>query len=335
MLIPAFSATDGRCPAADLSACARLGLVSFTGDAAEAAAGIGMSLGPGPASGPVVSRVRWRPGVAGRAAIVRALARGTAMVIVESTVEVEDLVGLPIDRLAIRIGPGFAEAVEAIVRWRPYVGGFELAWSPDDDSTRAVEVRRRLRRLAGDADLVIEDPEADAGTIADLDAIGIDVLRPARIAPEVADGGLDPIDALAAVIRSPRTDGGWLAVVCDETGRALSMAAASARCVRRMVVTGRIALESDGGVVRVGASDAASPEVVAIDIDEPRSALRITVRTAPDRRPTTAPLARWTGWSMMTAADPTPLIGGTSHINPGPATLADLARRRQGVSLAG
>lgn len=329
MLIPAFNATEGRCPIADLTACARLGPVSVTGGGDRAADRIGGPFDVGPVSAPVVSRTRWRPGVSTRPDIQRALARGTAVVIVESDVEIEDLVGLPIDRLAIRIGPGFSEAVDAIVRWRPYVGGFELAWSDDDDSTRSFEVRRRLRRLAGDRDLAIEDADADRDAIAALDAIGIDVVRAAGF----ADGALDPVEVVAAMIRSPRRDGAWPALVCDETGRALTLASTSARCVRRMVLGGRIALESGDGIVLPGAANAASPEVVAIDLDRAREAVRITVRAAADRRPPTAGLARWSGWSAAPSwIDPGPLIGTVAA---GPATLADLARRMQGVSLAG
>ncbi len=342
MLIPAFDAGDTPRRLADLTGCALLGPISWTASPADRR--------PLPEVG-VAGRFRWRAGVRTRDEIAAVLAESRGRVVIEADTDPAELIGLPIARLIVRIGPDFRDAVDAIVRFRPFVGGFELVWSDEMTTTRAFATRRGLRRLAGDCDLAIEDPIADAVTITALDAIGIDVIRAAGFGaadPDLMDS-IDPIEVIGTIMRSTRTDGRWPTVICDEAGRALSLVASSPRSLRRTVMVGQASFERTEGVHAPGLAFEAPWRPLAIEIDVDRTAIRMVVAPESQASPTASssasgamlgwsgasfgagdrvrPIARTDGWTDDR------LIGG--HRN-GPATLADLARSRRGrVPLAG
>lgn len=322
MLIPAFDDAIEFGRRSDLQACMVLGEVAWTGTDPPLAR-------PG-------DRIRWRPGVRTRAALEQALEVGTGRVIVESEIGTDDLLGLPIDRIVVRIGPDFAEAVETIVRCRPFVGGFQLA-SSSDGSSMPPDACRSLRRLSGDRRFAVEDGGADPGRIAVLDAMGVDVLRAAGF----TDGALDPVDALAAVFRSPRIDGTWPTVVCNGSGLAMALLASSARSVRRMMLVRRAVFETTDGLHAPGSADAASPRVESIEIDLSRTALRVVLRPAADRSDS-RPSPRLTGWVHEASWQDRVPVGDRSGdllIGPpgqGPSSLVDLIRHRHGrVAVAG
>ncbi len=342
VLIPAFDAGDTPRRLADLTGCALLGPISWTASPADRR--------PLPDVG-VAGRFRWRAGVRTRDEIAAVLAESRGRVVIEADTDPAELIGLPIARLIVRIGPDFRDAVDAIVRFRPFVGGFELVWSDETTTTRSLVTRRGLRRLAGDCDLAIEDPTADAATITALDATGIDIIRPAGFGaadPDLLDS-IDPIEVIGTIMRSTRTDGRWPTVICDEAGRALSLVASSPRSLRRTVMVGQASFERTEGVHAPGLAFEAPWRPVAIEIDADRTAIRMVVAPESQAPPTAAssasgtmlgwsgasfgagdrvrPIARTDGWTDDR------LIGG--HRN-GPATLADLARSRRGrVPLAG
>jgi hypothetical protein len=353
VLIPAFDAGDTPRRLADLTGCALLGPISWTASLADR-----RSL----SEAGVAGRSRWRAGVRTRDEIAAVLAESGGRVVIEADTDPAELIGLPIARLIVRIGPDFRDAVDAIVRFRPFVGGFELVWSDDTTTTRSFATRRGLRRLAGDCDLAIEDPTADAATITALDAIGIDVIRPAGFGaanPDVMDSTdpIDPIGVIGTLMRSTRTDGRWPTVICDEAGRALSLVASSPRSLRRTVMVGQASFERTEGVHAPGLAFEAPWRPVAIEIDVDRTAIRMVVAPESQASPTAAssasgamlgwsgasfgagdrvrPIARTNGLADTRADDRTDdrLIGGHRD---GPATLADLARSRRGrVPLAG
>ena len=306
-------------PTVDLDACRLLGAVSWI-DAA-----------PPPSSLRRDPRTRVRCDARTRVAIERALASIAGTVVLDASIDPDDLLGLPIDRLVVRIGPDFTDAVEAIVRFRPLVGGLELAWSDAVSTTRSFETRRSLRRLAGECGLAIEDPTADAETVAALDAIGIDVVRPAGLGCD----DLDPIAVVEAIVRPTRTDGWWPTVLCDDAGRALSLVASSPRSLRRTVMVGQASFESADGVHAPGLALDEPWRPLAIEIDALRTSLRMIV--APERRTSARP------FRLATLGRRSPAITGSHEVDrligghrDGPATLVDLARaRRERPSLAG
>jgi hypothetical protein len=342
VLIPAFDAGDTPRRLADLTGCALLGPISWTASPADRR--------PLPDVG-VAGRFRWRAGVRTRDEIAAVLAESRGRVVIESETDPTELIGLPIARLIVRIGPDFVDAVDAIVRFRPFVGGFELVWSDETTTTRSLVTRRGLRRLAGDCDLAIEDPTADAATITALDATGIDIIRPAGFGaadPDLLDS-IDPIEVIGTIMRSTRTDGRWPTVICDEAGRALSLVASSPRSLRRTVMVGQASFERTEGVHAPGLAFEAPWRPLAIEIDVDRTAIRMVVAPESQASPTAASsvsgaMLGWSGASFGAGDRVRPiaraddwtddrLIGGHRD---GPATLADLARSRRGrVPLAG
>ena len=134
---------------------------------------------------------------------------------------------------------------------------------------------RRLRQAAGRARLTVAGGFASAADVAAADRAGAD----AQVGMALYSGALHLADAIAAPLTSDRADGLWPTVVCDLSGRALGLAWSSAESLR-------LAVERRAGVYRSrsrglwvkGASSGASQELVRIDLDCDRDALRFIVR---------------------------------------------------------
>ena len=94
-------------------------------------------------------------------------------------------------------------------------------------------------------------------------------------------GLMDLGDAIAAPLSSDRPDGLWPTVVVDELGTALGLVYSSAESLREAVRTRRGVCQSRGcGLWRNGESSGASQELLRIDLDCDRDALRFVVRQA-------------------------------------------------------
>lgn len=111
--------------------------------------------------------------------------------------------------------------------------------------------------------------------IAELDRMGAD----AQVGMALYTGRLDLADAIAAPFRSDRPDGLWPTVVADELGTALGLAYSNSESLREAVRTRRGVYHSrTRGLWRKGATSGDEQELLAIDADCDRDAIRFTVR---------------------------------------------------------
>jgi phosphoribosyl-ATP pyrophosphohydrolase len=132
-----------------------------------------------------------------------------------------------------------------------------------------------LVRAAGEARLTIAGGITTAAEVAQLDAMGAD----AQVGMALYSNRLDLGDAIAAPLRSDRTDGLWPTVVADELGTALGLVYSSAESLRESVRTRRgVYCSRSRGLWAKGQTSGATQELLRIDADCDRDALRFTVR---------------------------------------------------------
>jgi len=123
--------------------------------------------------------------------------------------------------------------------------------------------------------LTIAGGVASGEEVAALDAAGAD----AQLGMALYTGRLDLADALTAPLRSDRPDGLWPTVVADELGVALGLAYSSRESVRAAVHVRRgVYWSRTRGLWTKGASSGDTQELLRIDLDCDRDALRFTVR---------------------------------------------------------
>ncbi|MCB1883362.1 MAG: phosphoribosyl-ATP diphosphatase [Geminicoccaceae bacterium] len=114
--------------------------------------------------------------------------------------------------------------------------------------------------------------------VADLDAIGAD----AQVGMALYTGRMDLGEAVAAPLRSDRPDGLVPTVVADAHGVALGLVYSSRESVKTAVNERRGVYHSRsrGGLWRKGETSGATQELLRVDADCDRDALRFTVRQA-------------------------------------------------------
>jgi phosphoribosyl-AMP cyclohydrolase / phosphoribosyl-ATP pyrophosphohydrolase len=131
-----------------------------------------------------------------------------------------------------------------------------------------------IAREAG-ARVTIAGGVTSAHDIAALDRMGAD----AQVGMALYSGALDLADAICAPLTSDRPDGLWPTIVVDDAGTTLGLAYSSAESVRQAVNSGRGIYHSRRrGVWTKGASSGNMQQLLRIDLDCDRDALRFTVR---------------------------------------------------------
>ncbi|TVQ59667.1 MAG: phosphoribosyl-ATP diphosphatase [Phycisphaerales bacterium] len=159
----------------------------------------------------------------------------------------------------------------------PYVGGFLVTTVEREGRMVGVDLERAraLRDAAGDAKLTFAGGVRDAGEIAALDDMGVD----AQIGMALYSGRFTLADALLASLRSDRPDGLIPTVVCDERGVALGLCWSSPESLRLALDERRGVYHSRArGLWRKGETSGAVQELLRVDLDCDRDALRFTVR---------------------------------------------------------
>ena len=139
-----------------------------------------------------------------------------------------------------------------------------------------VERSRRLKELCGDVKLTVAGGVASTEEIAELDALGIDVqvgmaLYSRKIS--YADSVISPL-----VRRIPEEP--WATVVCNEHGVALGLAWSSLESIRLAFAEQRGIYwsRSRQEIWRKGETSGATQELLRVDLDCDRDAIRFTVR---------------------------------------------------------
>lgn len=225
---------------------------------------------------------------------VKWLDRGAAKVIL-GTMAVPEILGrLPKERLIAALDACHGEVVvegwkqgtgrrllERVVELRDFVSGFLVTFVEREGRMAGtdLELARQVVEAARPARVTIAGGVTTAAEIRELDRIGAD----AQVGMALYSGRLHLADAIAAPLVSDRPDGLWPTVVCDEAERALGLVYSNAESLRAAVEERRGVYwsRSRRRLWRKGESSGAVQELLRIDVDCDRDALRFVVRQAP------------------------------------------------------
>lgn len=170
-----------------------------------------------------------------------------------------------------------ADLLTRVGQLAPYVGGFLVTFVEREGRLGGTDLDRvgALVAAAGDARVTVAGGVTTAEEVAALDRMGAD----AQVGMALYTGRLDLADAFAAPLRSDRPDGLWPTVVCDELGTALGLAYSSAESLREAMRTRRGVYHSRRrGLWQKGATSGATQDLVRVEVDCDRDALRFVVR---------------------------------------------------------
>jgi phosphoribosyl-ATP pyrophosphohydrolase len=171
-----------------------------------------------------------------------------------------------------------ASVLDRLTELRDLVGGFLVTFVEREGRLGGIDVEacRRVFEAAGSAAVTLAGGVTTADEIAELDRMGAD----AQVGMAIYTGRLGLAEAFAAPLVSDRGDGLWPTVVCDEHGTALGLVYSSAESLaaavdeRRGIYWSR----SRGELWRKGETSGATQELLRIEADCDRDALRFTVR---------------------------------------------------------
>ncbi|RLS51023.1 MAG: phosphoribosyl-ATP diphosphatase [Planctomycetota bacterium] len=157
------------------------------------------------------------------------------------------------------------------------VGGFLITFVEREGrlgGTR-LDLVPELVKAAGAARVTIAGGVTTANDVAALDALGAD----AQVGMALYTNRLNLADALAAPLVSDRPDGLWPTVIVDELGVALGLAYSNPESLREAVRSLRGVYHSRRrGLWVKGESSGNTQELLRVDLDCDRDALRFTVR---------------------------------------------------------
>jgi len=186
-----------------------------------------------------------------------------------------------------------ASVIDRIAELRDLVGGFLVTFVEREGRLGGVDLdaARRVVEAAGGTPVTIAGGVTTAEEVATLDRMGAD----AQIGMALYTGRLPLADGFAAPLISDRPDGLWPTVVCDEHGVGLGLAYSSAASLRAAIEERRGVYwsRSRGALWRKGATSGATQELVRVEADCDRDALRFTVRQG---RPGFCHRDTWTCW---------------------------------------
>ncbi|MEZ6317480.1 MAG: phosphoribosyl-ATP diphosphatase [Phycisphaerales bacterium] len=161
---------------------------------------------------------------------------------------------------------------------KAYVGGFLLTFVEREGRMGGLPAERveALVRRAAPVKVTVAGGVRDAEDIAGADRAGAD----AQVGMALYTGALGLAEAFAAPLRSDRADGLWTTVIVDECGVALGVAYSNIDSLRRAIETRRGVYysRSRAEVWEKGATSGDTQELIRVDVDCDRDALRFTVR---------------------------------------------------------
>lgn len=223
---------------------------------------------------------------------IRWLDAGASKVILGTAAKPEILRELPRERVIAALDAVEGEVVthgwttktgaridDRMAELQELVGGFLVTFVEREGRMQGTDhdATKRLVAAAGAARLTVAGGFTTAEDIAMADRAGAD----AQVGMALYSGRLHLADAIAAPLTSDRPDGLWPTVVCDEHGRALGLVYSDLESLRVAVErrVGAYHSRSRGLWVK-GATSGATQELLKIDLDCDRDALRFTVRQA-------------------------------------------------------
>jgi len=219
------------------------------------------------------------------------LDRGAEKIIIGTAATAEFLKKLPKHRLIAALDARDGEVVvegwktrtgldviERVKALREHVDGFLVTFVEREGRMGGTDLERAaaIIEAAGSARVTIAGGVTTAEEVATLDAMGAD----AQVGMALYSGRMDLGDAIIAPAKSDRPDGLYATVVCDEHGGALGLVYSNEESVREAVrlKKGVYWSRSRGGLWQKGESSGASQELIRIDLDCDRDALRFVVR---------------------------------------------------------
>ena len=236
--------------------------------------------------------VRVGGGIRDLATARRWLDRGATRIIIGTAASPELLRELPRERVIVALDARDGEVVvegwrkrtgrgveERMAELSPFTSGFLVTFVEREGrlAGTAMDRVRDLVAAAGDARVTVAGGVTRSEEVAALDAMGAD----AQVGMALYTGALPLADAFAAPLRSERPDGLIPTVVTDEAGRALGLCWSSRRSLEHAIENGVGAYESRRrGLWVKGATSGATQELVRVEADCDRDALRVVVRQA-------------------------------------------------------
>ncbi|MFK7760265.1 MAG: phosphoribosyl-ATP diphosphatase [Phycisphaerales bacterium] len=161
-----------------------------------------------------------------------------------------------------------------------YVGGFLVTFVEREGRMGGLPIERakQLSIAAGGAKLTVAGGVKTTDDVMLTDRIGVD----AQVGMALYTGALELADCFTAPLISDRPDGLWPTVVCDERGVTLGLVYSNQESVRESINTGTGVYysRSRGGLWRKGQESGNTQQLLKIDTDCDRDALRFTVRQA-------------------------------------------------------
>jgi phosphoribosyl-ATP pyrophosphohydrolase len=167
--------------------------------------------------------------------------------------------------------------VERIAELRDLVGGFLVTFVEREGRMQGTDMERvsEVVAAAGDARVTVAGGVTTADEIATIDRLGADV----QVGMALYSGRLDLADGLIAPLGSDRPDGLWPTVVADESNRTLGLVYSDEESVRAAVRERRGIYHSRSrGLWVKGATSGDVQQLIRVDLDCDRDALRFTVR---------------------------------------------------------
>lgn len=238
-------------------------------------------------------------------AAVRWLDAGARKVILGTAAKPELLSRLPRERVVAALDARHGEVVvegwrkgtgrtvlEGIEALKPHVGGFLITFVEREGRMGGMEAERvaRVVEAAGDVRVTVAGGVATAEDVALVDRGGADV----QVGMALYSGQMELADAIAAPLRTDRSDGLWATVVVDQHGRALGLAWSDLESVREAVRRRKGVYHSRSrGLWVKGETSGNAQELLRIDLDCDRDALRFVVRQGGDGF---CHEATWTCW---------------------------------------
>jgi phosphoribosyl-AMP cyclohydrolase / phosphoribosyl-ATP pyrophosphohydrolase len=253
------------------------------------------ALGSG-SNAPLVSRLlrlgpcRVGGGIRDVASAVRWLDAGAARVVLGTAAVPEVLRELPAERVIAALDARDGEVV--VDGWRRRTGrgvvermgellglvsGFLVTFVEREGRLQGLDLERvaEVIRAAEGTRVTVAGGIRSAEEVAAVDALGAD----AQVGMALHTGHLDLGDAVAATLRSDRPDGLWPTLVVDEGGVALGLVHSDRESLREALRTRRGVYRSrERGLWVKGATSGATQDLLRVDVDCDRDALRFTVR---------------------------------------------------------
>lgn len=215
---------------------------------------------------------------------------GASKVIIGTAATPELLSRLPADRVIVALDSRDGQVVthgwrrdtggvvlDRIAELKDLCGGFLVTYVELEGRMSGTDLNRAKEAVAaaGNARVTVAGGITTAREIAEIDRYGAD----SQVGMALYSGTLTLAEAIAAPLTSERSDGLWPTVVVDERGLALGLTWSSAESLDRAVDRRRGIYQSRRrGLWEKGATSGSTQDLLRIDVDCDRDALRFTVR---------------------------------------------------------